>query len=48
MADMDAKIEKLIGDNAPYLVARRDGRIECTLNNHCLPARIDAIASFIK
>lgn len=45
---MDAQLQKLLKDEEPHFSVEADGRIKCTLNGHCFPARFDVISAFVK
>lgn len=45
---MDDGVLELITAHDPYLKVNDAGKVECTLNGHAMPARVDAIQAFVK
>lgn len=44
----DADLAELLEEHSPYLQLNDEGRVRCTLNGHVMPARRQAIESFVK
>lgn len=48
MGQVDPAVGALVEANADYLRTLDDGRVECILNNHVMPARADVIEGFLR
>lgn len=44
----DPQLQELLQAHKDFFKVADNGKIECTLNGHTLPPRLDAVASFIK
>ncbi|MEW5313168.1 MAG: hypothetical protein WDW38_004757 [Sanguina aurantia] len=44
----DSELQTLLVQHKKYFTTQADGKIHCSLNNHCFPARLDVIGAFVK
>ena len=46
---MDAQLKSLLREQAHHFrVLEESGKVECTINGHCFPARYDVLSAFVK
>jgi hypothetical protein len=45
---MDAALQSLLRDHPRHFRVLESGKIECTINGHCFPARHDVLSAFVK
>lgn len=48
MEALEPQLRELLEAHKDHFKLADNGKIECTLNGHTLPPRLDAVASFIK
>ena len=48
MGQADPGVALLLEANADFLRLLDDGRVECVLNKHVMPARTDVLESFLR
>jgi hypothetical protein len=48
MDALEPQLRDLLQAHKAFFKLLDNGKIECTLNGHTLPARLDAVSSFIK
>lgn len=48
MESLDPQLQQLLEAHKQHFKLTDSGKIECTLNGHTLPARLDAVSAFIQ
>jgi hypothetical protein len=48
MDALEPQLRELLEAHTAFFKLTDNGKIECTLNGHTLPARLDAVSSFIQ
>lgn len=49
MASAEAKaLDALLGEHEKHLTVLPDGRVQCELNGHTMPPRLDVVRAFVR